>query len=123
MSSPAIDFKAIRPHHGRQNDGFEELVCQLAALDTPADVPFHRKGAGADAGLECYRVERDGSETGWQAKYFFELGSGEAGQLRESFDNAVEKPAELARFIVCLPFDLSDGRVGRQKSERDRWDD
>lgn len=123
MASPTIDFRSIRPHHGSQHGGFEELVCQLAALDTPVGVPFHRKGAGADAGLECYRVEPDGSETGWQAKYFFELGSGEAGQLKESFDNAVAKHPLLERFIVCLPFDLSDGRVEGRKSERDRWND
>ncbi|NMF98208.1 hypothetical protein GPA27_12515 [Aromatoleum toluolicum] len=123
MTSPTIDFRAIRPHHGSQHGGFEELTCQLAALDTPVGLPFHRKGAGADAGLECYRVERDGSETGWQAKYFFQLGSGEGGQLKESFDNAAAKHPALARFIVCLPFDLSDGRIDGRKSERDRWDD
>lgn len=122
MPSPTIDFRAIRPHHGGQHGGFEELVCQLAALDTPVGVPFHRKGAGADAGLECYRINPDGSETGWQAKYFFALGSSEAGQLRESFDNAVAKHPALTRFIVCLPFDLSDGRLKGRKSERDRWD-
>ncbi|MFI8746711.1 hypothetical protein ACIGKL_16315 [Pseudomonas sp. NPDC077186] len=122
MPSPMIDFRAIRPHRGSQHGGFEELVCQLAMLDTSTGVPFHRKGAGADAGLECYRVEPDGSETGWQAKYFFALGSGEAGQLKESFDNAVAKHPKLARFIVCIPFDLSDGRMEGRKSERDRWD-
>ncbi|QPL46915.1 ATP-binding protein [Halomonas sp. A40-4] len=123
MPTPTINFQAIRPHHGSQHGGFEELVCQLAALDTTVGVPFHRKGAGADAGLECYRVERDESEIGWQAKYFFELGSGETAQLKESFDTAVDKHPSLARFIVCLPFDLSDGRVGARKSERDRWND
>lgn len=122
MSSPTIDFRAIRPHYGSQHGGFEELVCQLAALDTPVDVPFLRKGAGADAGLECYRAEHDGSETGWQAKYFFDFGNDEAGQLKESFDTAVGKHPKLARFIVGLPFDLSDGRVKGRRSERDRWD-
>lgn len=122
MVSPTIDFRKIRSHHGSQHGGFEELVCQLAALDTPVGIPFHRKGIGPDAGLECYRVEHDGSETGWQAKYFFGLGSGEAAQIKESFDNAVVKHPALARFIVCLPFDLSDGRVNGRKSERDRWD-
>ena len=75
MPSPTIDFHSIRPHHGSQQTGFEEMVCQLAALEAADDAPFHRKGAGADAGLECYRVEADGSETGWQAKYFFKFGS------------------------------------------------
>lgn len=101
--------------------GFEELVCQLAALETAPGVPFHRKGAGADAGLECYRVESDGSETGWQAKYFFELGSNEAAQLTKSFNQAVARHPQLGRFIVSLPFNLSDGRVGNRISERDRW--
>ncbi|WP_302141539.1 hypothetical protein [Halomonas alkalicola] len=123
MVTPTIDFRVIRSHHGSQHGGFEELVCQLAALDTSVGLSFHRKGAGADAGLECYRVEQDGSETGWQAKYFFELGSGEATQLKESFDTAVARHPSLGRFIVCLPFDLSDGRVAGRKSERDRWDD
>lgn len=123
MASPTIDFRSIRAHHGSQHGGFEELICQLAALETPVTAPFQRKGAGADGGLECFRVEADGSETGWQAKYFFELGSGEAGQLKDSFDNAAAKHPALARFIVCLPFDLSDARLPRRKSERQRWND
>ena len=122
MSLPAIDFRVLRPHHGSQHSGFEELVCQLAALETPAGIPFFRKGAGADAGLECYRVEGDGSETGWQAKYFFDLGSGQASQLTDSFIQAVERHPRLARFIACLPFNLSDGRIEGRTSERDRWD-
>ncbi|MEW9678476.1 hypothetical protein [Pseudomonas sp. TE50-2] len=47
----------------------------------------------------------------------------EAGQLKDSFENAVTKHPALTTFIVCIPFDLSDGRVERRKSERDRWDD
>jgi hypothetical protein len=121
MPSPTIDFRAIRPHHGSQHGGFEELVCQLAVLDTAPGTPFHRKGAGADAGLECYREEDDGSETGWQAKYFFEFGSSEASQLTQSFTQAVDRHPRLRRFIVSMPFNLSDGRVGNRISERDRW--
>lgn len=123
MPSPTIDFRAIRSHHGSQHSGFEELVCQLAALETPSGLPFHRKGAGADAGLECYRVEADGSQTGWQAKYFFEFGSSEGSQLKESFDNAVLHHPDLARFIVSMPFNLPDGRVANRKSQKDRWND
>ncbi|WP_312313299.1 ATP-binding protein [Sphingobium yanoikuyae] len=123
MPSPAIDFRAIRPHHGSQHSGFEELVCQLAALDTSPRLAFHRKGAGADAGLECYRTEADGSETGWQAKYFFEFGSSEGSQLKESFENAVHHHPNLARFIVSMPFNLPDGRSANRKSQKDRWND
>lgn len=121
MSSPTINFCTIRPHHGSQHSGFEEAICQLAALETDPGVPFYRKGAGADAGLECYRVEADGSETGWQAKYFFEFGSNEASQLIKSLNRAIARHPQLRRFIVSLPFNLSDGRVGNRISERDRW--
>ena len=121
MSSMQIDFRVIRPHRGSQHGGFEEFICQLAALDS-SGMPFVRKGVGADAGLECYRVERDGSETGWQAKYFFELGTSEFQQLKDSFENAVAKHPSITRFIVCLPLDLADGRVDGRKSQRDRWD-
>ncbi len=123
MPSPEIDFRTIRPHQGSRNSGFEELVSQLAALDTPASIPFHRKGIGADAGVECYRIEADDSETAWQAKYFFEFGSSEASQLKKSFETAVAAHPKLARYIVSMPHDLSDGLVGRQKTEKQRWDD
>lgn len=56
MQLPTIDFRSIRRHHGSQHGGFEELVCQLAVLDTELGTPFRHKGIGADAGLECYRV-------------------------------------------------------------------
>lgn len=72
-------------------------------------------------GVECYRLERDGTETGWQAKYFFKFGSGEASQLTQSFDNAMTTHPALKVFIVCIPFDLADGRVASRSSERDRW--
>jgi len=119
---PAIDFRTIRPHRGSQHSGFEELVCQLAALETPKGIPFFRKGVGADAGVECYRIEADGSETGWQAKYFFEFGSSEAQQLTESFNQAMTGHPRLARYVVSVPIDLSDGRIEGQRSRKDRWD-
>lgn len=121
MPSPTINFRVIRSHHGSQHAGFEELVCQLAVLDTAPGSLFHRKGAGADAGLECYREEVDGSETGWQAKYFFEFGSSETTQLTKSFTQAVNRHPKLGRFIVSLPFNLSDGRIDNRISEKDRW--
>ncbi|MER8447127.1 hypothetical protein NKH52_28475 [Mesorhizobium sp. M1066] len=75
-----IDFRLIRAHGGGQDKGFEELLCQLASLEPrePGAV-FYRKGIGADGGVECFLRNSDGTETGWQAKYFFELGS---SQLR-----------------------------------------
>lgn len=87
----SLDFKRIREHRGTQNSGFEELCCQLAALEDPATGSrFLRKGPGADQGLECYRTYADGHEVGWQAKYFIHgFDDGQVGDLADSLKRAL----------------------------------
>jgi len=44
-----VDFAGIREHRNTQMGGFEELCCQLAALEDPAEGSrFVRKGPGPD---------------------------------------------------------------------------
>ena len=88
--------------------GFEELCCQLAALEDSAEGSrFVRKGPGADQGLECYRVYVDGNEVGWQAKYFInEFESTQVENLTDSLQRAMAAHPQLNKFIVCLPIDL-----------------
>ena len=118
--SLSIDFRTIRSFGGSQNHAFEELCSQLAALEPRVDTDlFHRKGIGGDAGVECYVRHRNGSETGWQAKYFFDLDS---GQLDKSIEQALAKHPRLTRYIVCIPFDLPDARVARTQSQLQRWE-
>jgi hypothetical protein len=124
MSLPTIDFKEIRTLDGSQHAGFEEICTQLAALD-PADPEaiFVRKGSGGDGGVECFRQNPGGSETGWQAKYVFQWDDSLASQLGDSIETALEKHPHLAEYIVCLPFDLPDARSGRGKTAREKWED
>lgn len=118
-----IDYYRIRPHGGSRDKGFEELVCQLASLEPrESGAVFHRKGIGADGGVECFLRNADGSEIGWQAKYFSNFGAAQIGQLDKSIKQALEKHPQLDRFIVALPFDLKDARVGKQQSELQRWE-
>jgi hypothetical protein len=117
-----IDFQRIRLFGGSRQHGFEELCCQLASLELrPAGAVFYRKGLGADAGVECFLREADGAETGWQAKYFFGLGASQISQLDESINQAMTKHPRLDRYVVCIPFDLTDARVGQAKTELQRW--
>jgi hypothetical protein len=123
MPLPDIDFSKIRPHEGSQLIGFEELCCQLASLeDRPAQSVFYRKGPGADAGVECFVRHPDGAETGWQSKYFADLGRAQIAQLDKSIGTALTKHPNLARYIVCLPFNLRDERVGKKQSQLERWE-
>jgi hypothetical protein len=124
MILPTIAFSQIRAHPNSQNDGFEELCCQLASLEPrePGAV-FYRKGRGGDAGVECFVRFPDGRETGWQAKYVPGWSASLARQLDESIETALKKHPRLSIFIVCLPFDLPDSRAGRGKSPLEQWED
>ena len=124
-----IDFSNIRTHDGSQNSGFEELVCQLARLQKPENaLRFVRKeGAGGDAGVECYWILGDGSEICWQAKYFLDgMNPSRWKQIDKSFEAALERHPNLAKYVVCLPLDKSDsrkkGKSGKQvMSVEDKW--
>lgn len=120
-----LDFKRIREHQGTQSGGFEELCCQLAALEYPAEgSSFIRKGPGADQGLECYRSYADGDQVGWQAKYFVNgFDSVQIADLNESLNRALAAHPNLNTFIVCLPIDLQDNRSGKKRSQVQRYED
>jgi hypothetical protein len=124
MPRVEIDFHRIRAVRGDRRSGFEELCAQLAYLEDRAkDSIYFRKGVGADAGVECFVRNPDGSEHGWQAKYFFEFGQTQGGQLDDSIEQALNKHPQLVRFIVCIPFNLRDARQGQKKSQLRRWDE
>jgi hypothetical protein len=120
MAMQDLDFRRIRPLRGGRDRGFEELVCQLASLEPmEAGSVFYRKGIGADAGVECFVRHASGLETGWQAKYFFELGTSQVSQLNKACD----KHPQLTRFVVGLPFDLRDARGTKKQTELKVWED
>lgn len=123
MPNPILEFDRIRPLHGRRDKAFEELCCQLADLDpAPPGSVFHRTGEGADGGVEGYRTHPDGSETGWQAKYVFEMGDVQIRQLDRSLARVLQTHPALTVFVVCLPFDLRDGRRPNVLTERQRYE-
>ena len=111
----------IRPLNGSKWQGFEELCAQLARAEAPANSRFERKGT-PDAGVECFCVLPDGSEWGWQAKYFDQLGRSQFEQLNRSVETALEKHPRLVRYFVCAPLDRADARLATRESAMDRWD-
>jgi len=122
-----LDFRQIRNHDGSRDNGFEELVCQLAHLSPPdnADYFVRKDGAGGDAGVECYWKLKDGSEHAWQAKYFLDsLSSSQWTQISESVETAIKKHPNLSKYYVCLPRDWNDSRkLGKGgKPVKSAWD-
>lgn len=128
MSGITLDWAAVRPLNGGREKGFEELCSQLARTEAPSGARFVRKGT-PDAGVECYAVLADGTEWGWQSKYFDTIAEPQWKQLDESVKTAVEKHPQLRRYYVCVPLDLADARIVAKrtgtlrKSAKDQWDE
>ncbi len=121
MSEPIIDWNAIRPLNGSRAEGFEELCAPLAHAESPAGLHFERKGT-PDAGVECYTILGDGSEWGWQAKYFNRLDDSQWTQIQDSVVTALEKHPRFVRYFVCIPLDRPDARIDGRMSAKQRWD-
>ena len=108
-----IDYSKIREFDGSQHNGFEEMICQLANLEQFEDSDYFvsKDGSGGDGGIECYWKFKDGTEYGWQAKYFLNsLGSNEWSQIDKSVKTALEKHPNLTKYYVCVPKNRTDSR-------------
>ena len=118
-----IDWNSIRPLNGSQREGFEELATQLARDEIPSDARFERIGA-PDSGVECYCVLDDGSEWGWQAKYFTSsLTNGQWRQLDDSIKKALNGHPRLVRYFVCIPWDRSHSPKSGQTTALQKWEE
>ena len=117
-----LDWKAIRPLHGDKAKGFQELCVQLARTESPINAEFIPKG-NPDAGVECYCVLEDGSEWGWQTKYFDTLGHSQWSQIDRSVKKALAKHPSMHRYFICVPMDRPDARIRGQKSALQRWNE
>ncbi len=118
-----INFLNIRTINGKQDEGFEELVCQLARKINPINSKrFIRKGK-PDAGVECILQMNDDTEWGWQAKYFLNsLGNTQWRDLDESVKTALDKHPKLVIYYVAIPINMPDAKLVGKKSMLDKWD-
>jgi len=110
---PDIKFKSIAARCGRQSNAFEELCCQLARRTCAPGLVFERfHGAGGDGGVECAVHLADGTLTGWQAKFVFDV-EDLIAQANYSLATALSIHKNLTKYIVCFPFDPT-GKTGRK---------
>ena len=117
-----INWAAIRPLHGSQHDGFEEICAQIAGKEIPPGADFVRTG-NPDSGVECYCILANGDEWGWQAKYFLQSPTpAQWGQIDDSVEKALRGHPKLKQYVVCVAIDLPDGRRPGATTARQRWD-
>lgn len=119
---PDVDFRQIRPYGSPASraDAFEELasiVIREGLVSWPEGTIFHRFG-NPDGGREGKAVLPDGDVWAWQAKYLFEFGDSEIGQIHKSVVRVLETEPDLKRLYVALPYDLPAGDVIKSKTKR-----
>ena len=119
-----MNWSNIRPLQGSQQEGFEELVCQLARKENiEKRKKFIRKGK-PDAGVECYWILDDDKEIAWQAKYFLTSPSNNQwGQIDKSVKTVLDKHPNLKKYYVAIPNDPADSRIENQESMLDKWNE
>lgn len=119
-----MNWNNIRSLQGSQQEGFEELVCQLARKEVIVNKKeFIRKGK-PDAGVECYWILEDDSEIAWQAKFFLNSpSSNQWGQIDKSVKTVLTKHPNLKTYFVAIPNDPADARIADQDSMLDKWND
>lgn len=122
-----VSFASIRPHRGTQNNGFEELVVQLARRRRPMGAKEFRRieGAGGDAGVEALWLKNDGSSVGIQAKYFLRVRDIDWAQIDESVATTLKRRPEVNVYQVAIACDLTDkgGAKGRGRTGWSAWDE
>jgi hypothetical protein len=119
-------FSQLRQWDGSQARAFEELTYQLRDQE-PDGVEVIKTG-NPDGGVEWYWRHEDGSEWGWQAKFYDDIDD-LLSAMRASLVRVADQRKEMRRLTFCIPFDLSDvpdpprGVMARQKFEdaAERW--
>lgn len=99
-----IEWNKLRAFNGDVKFGFEELVCQLARSESITDRSKFIRVAAPDGGVESYCILSNGTEYGWQAKFFSSMGSTQWKQIDQSFETAVDKHPTLMKYFICIPY-------------------
>lgn len=118
-----IDFPCIAPRGGSVESAFEELCCQIASRTRPVGTRFERyRGDGGDGGVECKVIDASGSATAWQTKYVFNI-DGLLRQAQQSLETALFVHADITRYVVCFPFDLTGKTARKGKSQTEKFNE
>ncbi len=118
----SINWNNVRPFNNSLNDGFEELICQLAEQEDIENKERFVRIGKPDGGKECYWELADKSLVMWQAKYFTSsLSATQWTQIEKSIKKAINSHPSLSTYYVCSPLDMPDAKVRGQKSMLDKW--
>ena len=120
-----IDWRNIRTINHTQQDGFEELICQIARKEKKNNYNRFVQLGLKDDGLECYWELTDDTIIGWQAKYFPDaVTNTQWGQIRKSVKSASEAYGErLTIMIIAIPYKPTHNMQEKADEKTKEWKD
>jgi hypothetical protein len=119
-----MNWNNIRSIEKSQNNGFEELVCQLAARERISGQKKFTRVGKPDGGKECFWEFEDGSIYCWQAKYFTStITAIQWTQINKSVTDAINNHKSLKTYYVSIPIDMPDGKQTEKKSLLEKWNE
>jgi hypothetical protein len=107
------DWSRLLPYREGKRRSFEELCYQLAAREYEHTGRFTSiDDSGGGDGVEFFLTLPDGTEWGWQAKFFHpdsRLNTSRKRQVRDSLTRSIERHPRLTRWFLCTPTSFTTG--------------
>lgn len=107
-----IDWSKLKPYQNDKRKSFEELCYQIAKkLYGHSGVFTSIDDSGGGDGVEFYMTLPDGSEWGWQAKFYFpqpRLDDSRKRAIENSLTASLAKHKNLAKWFLCTPTNFTN---------------
>ncbi len=108
-----IDWSRLEPGQRDKTGSFEELCYQVEKGVYGSEARFVSvDDSGGGDGVEFYATFPNGTQWGWQAKFFFpdtRLTTSRKAQIKKSLQRACDVHPEMTCWFLCVPGELTRG--------------
>lgn len=110
-----INWDNLKPLEGKQHTSFEELCYTIAKRKYGDKGRFTSiDDSGGGSGVEFYLTFPDGTQWGWQSKYFYDPNGrlshgGRKTQIKKSLQRSCGDHPDLEKWLLCTPEDFTPG--------------
>jgi len=108
-----IDWSRLEPGQRDKSGSFEELCYQVEKGVHGSEARFISvDDSGGGDGVEFYATFPDGTQWGWQAKFFFpdtRITPSRKAQIKKSLQRACDVHPEMTNWFLCVPGELTRG--------------
>lgn len=114
------DWTRLRPYGEGKRRSFEELCFQLAFQHYGQEGRLTSiDDSGGGDGVEFFLTLPDGTEWGWQAKFFHpdpRMSASRRRQVEESLARSRQVHPRLVRWFLCTPTSFTTGKPGAERA-------